>query len=79
MSVLFMKTILNVNFYDVNETAGMLGLAIVTTRNYFKTGRIPARKIGKSWYADENDIKIFLSNDKSDNKQPTPTPTSQTE
>jgi len=56
-----MKTILDVNFYDVNETAAMLGLAVITTRNYFKAGRIQARKIGKAWYASSEDIKEYLN------------------
>ena len=55
-----MKTIMNDKYYDVTELSNMFGLSKNTIRNYFNNGKIVAIKIGKSWFAKESDINIFL-------------------
>lgn len=57
---------MNENYYDVTEISNMFGLSETTIRNYFKSGKIIAKKIGKSWHARETDIKDYLNSDKSD-------------
>lgn len=57
------KTILNEKYYDINETAEMLGIAVVTCRQYFKSGKINAKRIGARWHTTETDIQNYL-NDK---------------
>lgn len=60
--------IMDVKYFDVAELSEMFGLSENTIRNYFKSGKISAMKIGKSWHATETDIKEFL-NTKSKNSE----------
>ncbi|PTN07987.1 helix-turn-helix domain-containing protein [Mangrovibacterium marinum] len=44
----------------VDEVAGKLSLTNKTIRKHIKSGKIPAKKIGKRWYISEEDFeKIF--------------------
>lgn len=56
-----MKTILNINYYTIQEVAGMLGCTTQSIRNYIKAGKINKdTKIGRSIYISEDNIKAFL-------------------
>lgn len=52
---------MNEKYYDVKELSQIFGLSVATIRSYFKTGKITALKIGKSWYAMESSIKDYLN------------------
>lgn len=45
----------------VDEAAKKLHLTPYTVREYLKSGKLPGRKLGKSWRILENELEWFLS------------------
>ena len=56
-----MKTILNINVYTAQETAGLLSVSERTVRTYIKSGRLNAQKVAGDWAISEDNIKAFLN------------------
>ncbi|MCL2427405.1 MAG: helix-turn-helix domain-containing protein [Oscillospiraceae bacterium] len=56
-----MKTVLDVNLYDIKEVAELLGVSKSTVHNYLKFDRLEAQKIGGKLYCTEESIKAFLN------------------
>ena len=51
-------------FYRLPQLSEKLGIEIPTLRRYAKEGRLKAKKIGKSWYVLDANLREFLSPDK---------------
>lgn len=56
-----MKTIGGLNLYEIPDLAAALGIHPVTARRYLAEGRIPARKLGKSWLVPEDSFQAMFS------------------
>ncbi len=54
------REILGDNYLDCSSTAIELGITETTARRMFVRGTIPASKIGRTWYANEKDIKNYI-------------------
>lgn len=52
--------ILNTKYYSTDEVAGMLQITRRTMLNYISAGKIAGKKLGRSWFFTEEDIKAFL-------------------
>ncbi len=50
----------NIKFYRIPEVADALGVTPQTVRQYIKTGRLKAKRIGRPLLITENNIKEFL-------------------
>ena len=61
-----MKTVLGVTVFTAQETAELLHVSERTIRNYIKSGRLKAQKIGGDWAISEDNIKAFLNGSKSE-------------
>lgn len=61
-----MKTVLGVTVFTALETAELLHVSERTIRNYIKSGRLKAQKIGGDWAISEDNIKAFLNGSKSE-------------
>ena len=60
-----MKNRLGIDYYDVIEVSELIGLSGTTIREYFISGKIIGKKIGKGWYAKVQDVKAYLNNNDS--------------
>jgi len=54
------KTVLGVDLYTQEEAAQLLGISKATIAKYIKTGRMPARRIGRRYMLTQEDLKAFL-------------------
>ena len=50
----------NIKFYTIPEVADALGVTPQTIRQYIKTGRLKAKRIGRPYFITEKSIKEFL-------------------
>ena len=50
----------NLTAYSVDDVAEMFGLKPPTIRSWFTSGRLTGRKVGKRWYALEEDLEAFV-------------------
>lgn len=56
-----MKTIMNENYYDVEDVAKMLGITTIPARKLFQLKKINgALKFGRSYYVSEINLKEYL-------------------
>ncbi len=53
--------IAGVKVYTVPEVAKAMGVVPQTVRDYIKSGRLQARRVGKRFLITEKDIKRFIS------------------
>ena len=51
---------MEIKLYDSKDIAQMLKIKETTVRQYFNTGEIKGRKIGKKWIATEKNLLEFL-------------------
>lgn len=51
---------MNIKFYDIKETAEILGVSTRTVQTYITDGKIKAQKIGNKWKIKEEDLKKYL-------------------
>jgi excisionase family DNA binding protein len=56
-----MKTIGGLNLYEIPDLSAALGIHPVTARRYLAEGRIPARKLGKSWLVPEDAFQAMFA------------------
>lgn len=54
--------------YKIPELVEILGLSKVTLREYFKRGKIKARKIGRDWVVSAKNLDEYIN--AATNKQP---------
>lgn len=54
------KTIVEVNMYDLDELSKVLGLSRSSTRQYLFDNKIKGTKIGTKWFVAEKNLKDFL-------------------
>lgn len=54
------KKIVGIKFYDENEVAELLGVTRRTVQTYRWTGGLQAKRIGRSWYISEENLRRFL-------------------
>lgn len=64
-----MIEVLGMNYYSVPEIAEKLKLHLVTVRKYITSGRIPAKKIGRSYFVSEMDFFNYMETDRTDKKK----------
>ncbi len=57
-----------VNYYSLQEGAGVLNVHWTTLNRWLKSGQVEARKLGRSWIISEQAIADFLN--KIENKPP---------
>ena len=49
--------------YQLSDISRLLRLRVVTLRRYIREGRLKAKKIGRSYYISESDLRRFLGHD----------------
>lgn len=54
------KQIGDLKLFDADELAHLLGITKKTINDYFRTGKILGRKIGREWYTTEGQITNFM-------------------
>ena len=54
-----MIIVADVKMYDLSEIADMLHVHVQTVRKWIHKGQIKARRIGKSYYITESEVKNF--------------------
>ncbi|NCC76222.1 MAG: DNA-binding protein [Clostridia bacterium] len=59
-----MSDIKLVRMYNSEEASKLIGLSVRTVKQYARTGRIQAQKIGNSWMISEEAIKRFLKGER---------------
>jgi excisionase family DNA binding protein len=52
---------MNTNYYNVAEAAKILRVKRITIRRWCKSGLLNAKKIGKQWLIEEDELNIFES------------------
>ncbi len=62
----------NVILYNVKDLADVLGIAEGTVRKYFREGKIKGRKLARSWYVTEENLKQYLRETDTPLSQPLP-------
>lgn len=62
-----MIEVLGFKKYDIKETADLLQFTPRTIQKYIDLGKLPAKKIGKKWYIDEEVIRKYLQGPTLDN------------
>lgn len=55
-----MKKIFKENYYSIDEVAELLEMSTSTIRNYIKTGKLSATKIGKALFVSQSNLKSYL-------------------
>ncbi len=50
--------------YTVKEVAEKLGKTDTTVRNYIKSGKLRAQKVGRSFYITDRDLTVMLTGEK---------------
>jgi len=51
-------------FYKVNEVSEILKVNPVTVRRWCKSGTIKAKKLGKSWYINSDELNLLKDFDR---------------
>lgn len=54
------KKIGDLELYDVQELAGILGLQVLTVRRMLKAGKIRGRKLAKRWYVTSESLREYF-------------------
>lgn len=54
------KQIAGVILYDLQEVSSKIGLSVRTLREYIKSSKIEAKKLGRSYHINETEIQRFL-------------------
>ena len=52
---------MSTNYYNVEEAAKILRVKRITIRRWCKSGLLNAKKIGKQWLIEEDELNIFES------------------
>lgn len=55
-----MVSILEKNYYNVDELVEILKVSSFTIREYLKAGKLKGRKIAKRWLISEKELDEFL-------------------
>ena len=50
--------------YTVKEVAQGLGKTETTIRNYIKSGKLRAQKVGNQWYISDRDLTLLVTGEK---------------
>jgi len=50
----------DVTLYSIKELSDILGISSNTLRVYFRQGKLKGRKIARSWYVSEEELKRYL-------------------
>jgi excisionase family DNA binding protein len=50
-------------FLTVEEIANTLKVSVQTVRNWIKTGKLPALKVGRQWRVRKEDFEKYLEGD----------------
>lgn len=56
-----MLEIAGTKLYDLKEVCEMFDANIQTVRQWIKSGKLPAKKIGRAYYCSEEDLKKFIA------------------
>ena len=56
-----MIKIADMEFYTVEELAGLLNLDPQTVRIYLRRGQLKGRKVGRAWYVSAQAVKELLA------------------
>lgn len=55
-----MVQIENIKLYTVKELHQATGIAVETYRRWIREGRLPAKKVGKTWMITEETVRQFF-------------------
>jgi len=55
-----MVSILEKNYYNVDELVEILKVSSFTIREYLKAGKLKGRKIARMWLITEEELKNFM-------------------
>lgn len=50
----------NIKTYNLKEAESILHVKSAAIRNYIKSGKLKASKIGRGWIINEADLKAFI-------------------
>lgn len=59
-----MVQIENIKMYTVKELHQATGIAVETYRRWIREGRLPAKKVGKTWMITEETVRQFFGDNK---------------
>jgi len=65
---------MELKLYTISDLTGILNLHPKTILRFIHEGKIKAKKIGRSWMVNEDDLKSFCHAELSDIQLPTPAP-----
>ncbi|MBQ5633552.1 MAG: helix-turn-helix domain-containing protein [Clostridia bacterium] len=57
------KNVSEIKLYTLEELTDMLNVTVYTLRNYVKSGKLKAAKIGGKWRVSEENLKKFVNGD----------------
>lgn len=57
------KNVSDIKLYTLEELTDMLNVTVYTLRNYVKSGKLKAAKIGGKWRVSEDNLKKFINGD----------------
>ena len=50
--------------YDLKDLSNKLKISVRTLREYVKSGRLKAKKVGRAYYVTETNLMVFLGSDR---------------
>ncbi|MCJ7665929.1 MAG: helix-turn-helix domain-containing protein [Actinobacteria bacterium] len=59
----YFKVKMIANYYNVEEAAEILRVKKITIRRWCKSGLLNAKKIGKKWLIEEDELNLFKVDD----------------
>ena len=54
------KQIGDLKLYDLKELSEILGITVVSLRNYLRSKKIRGRKMGRNWYVTQEALEEYL-------------------
>ena len=57
------KNVSEIKLYTLEELTDLLNVTVYTLRNYVKSGKLKAAKIGGKWRVSEENLKKFVNGD----------------